>query len=82
MWDDKKWNEAYRIAETELKDLSITPLSGTRGFEGERPKVFLHVPVKSNKELISQIERLGWKSYHGHNVNGVRIKEYQKSFAI
>lgn len=52
MWE--LWEEAYKKAKEEVKDLPVTIATGRRGYHRGRPVLYMDVPAKGNKELINK----------------------------
>ncbi len=47
MWES--WEEAYKKANEEVKDLPVIVATGKKGFYKGRPVVYTDIPVKGNK---------------------------------
>jgi len=78
MWES--WEEAYKKANEEVKDLPVIVATGKKGFYKGRPVVYTDIPVKGNKELINKLKSMGWRSCNGMNVQGKRIIEFSKTY--
>lgn len=80
MFNVQVWQEAYNKAKEEVKDLPVKLATDRKGFRGERPVVYLVVPVKGNKKLIESLNDKGWCSLRAQNIQGCRILELERVY--
>jgi hypothetical protein len=81
MFDEQKWQEAYIKAKDELQGVpEVVLVAGRKGFCGDKPRVFIDIPVRGNKALIKDMVCRGWRKLHSNNVRGNRILEMCKDY--